>query len=176
MDKSQVQDGILKRTDHPTAREHLASFFKQLGKIRSNDDDPILENELEEYVNNDSDGVACQLASDLENIQQKKLSQLLKAHSEIFPTDEKPAMSSPITDINARGKWGYTRLTDASVKGNLELVKQLVEAGASWDIPDNGGQTAWDKANTRGFDEILRVFDPDFVRTEPAPLLNFDDD
>ena len=181
MDKRhQVQDGILKSRTNVTAREHLAAFFAQINRITPAED----ENDLSEYVNNDSDGVACKLTSDIEDLQKKKLAKLAQVQSEIFPDAEEIVpceKGAPLVNgdagINARGRYGYTRLTEATTKNNLELVKKLVKMGASWEIPDNWGQTAWDKAFARGYDDILRVFNPNFVRKEPVqPFIDDDDE
>ena len=182
MDKNHdVKDGILKRTKHPEARDHLAAFFKHLDKIKTNDE-AVHENELEDYVNNDSDGVACHLAADLDNLRKQKIERIKKLNNEVVlkesisdETEAAPVVADS-ADINARGRYGYTRIIDATARNDIDEVKRLLDLGADWKIPDNWGQTAWDKAYNRGHDAILLLFDPAFVRTEAVPLMNYDDD
>ena len=175
MDKNQrVEDGILSHTKNETARKHLSSFFAHLDKIRCAED---MSDDNMNYAVNGSDGVAAYLASDLDALQEQKLAEIENIQTDVFP-HRRRSTSIEQGDINARGKYGYTRLTEAASKGDVELVKQLVAAGARWDIPDNWGQNAWDKALARGFDDVIRVFDPAFVRSKKAraETYNYDND
>lgn len=179
MDRShkERENGILKRTEHPTAREHLSAFFRHLNKIKQ-DDEATEENELDDYVNNDSDGVACRLASDLEKIQDEKLKKILDLQKEIFPdvAASVPAMDDVDGDINEQGRYGYTRLMIAAIEGKADEVKSLIAKGADCEITDNWGQTAFDKAYRRGHDAVCRVINPKFVRKEPAVMFDYDNE
>ncbi len=175
MDKNQrVEDGILSHTKNETARKHLSSFFAHLDKIRCAED---MSDDSVNYAVNGSDGVAAYLASDLNSLQEQKLAEIESIQTDVFPRRRRVSPTEQ-NDINARGKYGYTRLTEAASKGDVELVKQLVAAGARWDIPDNWGQNALDKAMARGFDDVVRVFDPSFVRSKKAKAetYNYDND
>jgi ankyrin repeat protein len=175
---TEAEKRAIEGCSNPRSKAELSAFFKQLDKIKSfEDDDSAYENDPEEIVNNDSDGVACLLASDLETVQKDKISKLLEANEVIFPPtgeDSAPIVIDNGDDINKRGKYGYTQLTVAVLARDLDAVKALVAKGASWEVPDNNGQTAWDKAYMRGFDEIIRVFDPSFVRPADSQILDLD--
>lgn len=191
-DVQDVQDGILKKaekstargSDGKTAKEHLSSFFAVLAKIKPVDDN---ENDLSDYVNNDSDGVACRLASDLGDLQKVKVAKFEQVQRDIFPDAEEEVPSSdgsgkgaPVVsasaELNARGRYGFTRLIDAAAHNNIAEVKKLLALGADKTICDNWGKTAFDLACLKGYDEVCRLLDPSFVRTEPVPQLNFDDE
>ena len=59
-------------------------------------------------------------------------------------------------NINAKDRDGWTALIWASCKGDLEIVKLLVESGADIDAKDNDGWTALMRASWRGYLEIVQ--------------------
>ena len=59
-------------------------------------------------------------------------------------------------NINAKDRDGWTALIWASCKGDLEIVKLLVESGADIDAKDNDGWTALMRASWRGYSEIVQ--------------------
>jgi ankyrin repeat protein len=60
-------------------------------------------------------------------------------------------------DIDRRMKWGYTPLIQAAVDGDYAECKRLKDAGADIALKDNGGKTACQKAEARGFDTIVEL-------------------
>lgn len=51
------------------------------------------------------------------------------------------------TDIEARNTFGETALHTAAAKGNAQVIKALLAAGADKTATNKGGQTAWDLAH-----------------------------
>ena len=50
---------------------------------------------------------------------------------------------------------GWTALMHASLFGYIEIVKELIKAGANLNIQDVDGETALDRAKEKGFDDIV---------------------
>lgn len=62
--------------------------------------------------------------------------------------------------IDYRGKYGYTKLHEAAIAGDLEGCKRLVEQGSSLIVVDNSGRMAWQKAAAFGYEEIAQLLKP----------------
>lgn len=61
-------------------------------------------------------------------------------------------------DVNARGGYnGYTALHDAVVRGHLEVVKVLIQAGARKDVKGHDGKTARDIAKVSANADLLKA-------------------
>lgn len=65
-------------------------------------------------------------------------------------------LKSGKADINSKDKYCETALMIASCKGNLEIVKLLVDNGADINIKNNNGKTALDLADSEEIKEVLR--------------------
>lgn len=61
--------------------------------------------------------------------------------------------------IDARDTWGETRLMLAAQQGDLDEVKQLIEAGADVSLEDNLHCTARVHAIMKGHDHVVAYFD-----------------
>ena len=59
-------------------------------------------------------------------------------------------------DVNISGSGGWTALMSASFKGQFDVVKELIKAGADVDARDENGKTAEAYARKEGFDEVAR--------------------
>ena len=59
------------------------------------------------------------------------------------------------SDLNREGAYGYTPLMIASLTGNIEGVKLLIEAGAGVDISQKEGQTPLWLAALNGYSDIV---------------------
>ena len=58
---------------------------------------------------------------------------------------------------NVRDDYGWTALMWASSYDNLEVVQELIKAGADVDIQDNKGKTALSYAKMNGNQEIIDI-------------------
>jgi len=64
---------------------------------------------------------------------------------------------SPNMDLNARDEFGYTPLHLASDRGNLDIVKLLLEKGADASLEDSDGFSALELARVAGHQEIQKL-------------------
>ena len=130
------------------ARSNFLTFLSTMEQLTTAEDDSAFENTNADIRNDDSDGVACRLETDLINIQQSKLAALQANHGQFFPeeVEEIQPDAELSNDINKTGKWGYTPLHAAVVEQDLAMVKNLLDQGARTDIPDHSNHTALDKA------------------------------
>jgi hypothetical protein len=131
---------------------------------------------LAKIVYNDHDGVACRMADDLKEIDRRKVERLVRHH--LFAPDPKPQAPVVVVksgDINRRtGKYGYTDMHRAVEANDIDEVRRLKALGGRMDIRDNANITARQRAYSRGFDDLIRVFEPNFVRKEPVELVDID--
>lgn len=70
------------------ARENLRSFLRQVERIQVYEDDEAFKNELEDYKNNDADGVPCRRPTDFVAAEQARLNTLLELRDELLRSDE----------------------------------------------------------------------------------------
>jgi ankyrin repeat protein len=151
------------RTDK--ARNNFLAFLSTMEQLTSAEDDTAFENTPADIRNDDSDGVACRLETDLIAIQQSNLRTLQNNFGEFFPEEVEviqPELASESDGINKAGKWGYTQLHFAVVNQDLAMVQSLLEQGARTDILDHSDHTALDKAercleNNADSREIVRL-------------------
>jgi ankyrin repeat protein len=61
-------------------------------------------------------------------------------------------------DVNSIGEDGYTPLHYAAEQGHLDVVKVLISNGADCDLRDKNGETAQDKAEGLGINQIVEYF------------------
>ncbi len=171
IDKRRKKDPEREARIKEKVAENLAAFKKHLDQHR-----PLDEDTPSEYVNNDSDGVACRLASDIEEFDRQQFEKLVQ--NNLFNTEsQKPVEEIVIDlqDINQRqGVYGFTPLHQAVKDRNVERVKALLALGARHDIKDNAGITPKERAYNSGFDEIVRLFEPGFIRKEPIEFMDDD--
>lgn len=75
----------------------------------------------------------------------------------LLAESENVLVESAVDDINNKGQFGYTRLIQATVDGDIVKVRDLLRQGADPTIKDRGGATALDKAMLRGYDDIVSI-------------------
>ncbi len=75
------------------------------------------------------------------------------------PVRELPAQKVPQPPPRKRfNRWGRTALLEASVSGNYEKVKKLLdEYPEDLDLPDSAGNTALQCASLDGYDEVVKL-------------------
>lgn len=79
--------------------------------------------------------------------------QLREKYEKEFPSKKK--MQVEVNEVDKKGEYGMTALHIAIQDGNLQKIKELIEAGADISIKDNAGHNALDKAQRLGNKEIL---------------------
>lgn len=147
------------------AKANIANFLTSLDQFdRGWDDD---------RHNDDGDGIKTRSANQLtaEHTARKlAMRKRFGSNQPIFTQDEVAEDASSIAvvvlevdpnDINRRGKWGYTPLIEAAVKGDYVECQRLKDAGADLALKDNSGKLAWQKAEARGFTEIANMLKPE---------------
>jgi ankyrin repeat protein len=76
------------------------------------------------------------------------------------PQADEPETESPVTppslssDVNAKGKWGYTLLHVAAMQGDEAECERLLALGANKKAKDNSGKMPWQKAQTAGHEAL----------------------
>jgi hypothetical protein len=70
------------------AQENLRSFLRQVERIHVYGDDDAFKNELEDYKNNDADGVTCTRPTDFVATERARLDTLLELRDELLRSDE----------------------------------------------------------------------------------------
>ena len=122
--------------------------------------------EEDTYTQDDHDGVSLRSPNQLvaeETARKLVLRRRFEKNQSLFdPSDEIATFVKEVdeNDINRRLTWGYTPLIKAAVDGNLEECKRLKAAGADLTLKDNSGKMAWQKAQSRGFVEIMELLKP----------------
>ncbi|XP_032874722.1 ankyrin repeat domain-containing protein 31-like [Amblyraja radiata] len=83
------------------------------------------------------------------------------------PVDEEPVMTQSVSNQSAilkcskmnhrKNIYGETKLLKAAINGNVNLLRDLIQAGANVNLPDYAGWTALHEACYHGFHEIVSV-------------------
>jgi hypothetical protein len=92
-------------------------------------------------------------------MEQTYVASLRAMRSSIFDLPE--PIEKPETEedrLNKRGRFGYTRLHQSVVNQDYPLMADLLMKGIDFDIQDNGGSTAFDKAYLAGDKEAIKIF------------------
>jgi ankyrin repeat protein len=148
-------DELTKKIANGAVRERVARNITQLLSdletiVSYAEDDDVDQN----WVDDGSDGVPLTSIAQIEQREEAKITSLKD-------TNFFPASAIEVTldddDINARGKFGYTKLHCAVADEDLKLVVELLEMGADANIRDNSGSTPYQKALNRGYMEIAAV-------------------
>lgn len=156
------------------ARTDFLAFIRDVDSICGADDDRMFENTDADIRQDDHDGVAVTLAADLEEIHRKEIEKLAgqERESDVEIADDEPSYLIPepapvavlvapvitvATDINKKGKFGYTPLHQAVINNDIAEVRRLIALGADLSLKDNSLATPRDKALNRGFDDIAAI-------------------
>lgn len=132
----------------------LAALFADLEHIGSYAEDEDLSEQS--WKDDGSDGIPVISPSEMDKRESDRI-EALKA-AQFFPPSAIEVNTDE--DINARGKFGYTKLHDAAVERDLDKVIELLEAGIDPTIKDNSGSTAYQKAINRGYDDVADLIRP----------------
>lgn len=71
-------------------------------------------------------------------------------------------------DVNARDNNGKTSLVHAASENNIESLKTLLNYGADVSIGDKSGETALTTAKQRGYQEVTRLIEEAYVKSETS--------
>ena len=59
-------------------------------------------------------------------------------------------------NVDKQNDYGFTPLMKAAYHGKIEVVKELLKAGANKELKNNDGETAYDKASKEEIKALLR--------------------
>jgi ankyrin repeat protein len=135
---------IASRIKNEHARANWLSFMRSV-EAESED----IEDDLVEDI---SDGIAPVKVSELNGIEASRFSALQVSISNPFPQTQLIVES---TGIDQRGRFGMTRLHRAVEDGDIELVRELLSAGADKTLQDTSGDTPLEIASQLGHLELI---------------------
>jgi ankyrin repeat protein len=130
---------LASRIKNETARANWLTFMRGVELEPSHEDE-------EEYID-DSDGVTTMLASDLKDIEKRRMVNIATSIDNPFEEKEQITMQS---GINAPVKFGMTELHLAVEDGNIPRVRELLTMGANKKLRDHQGHTPCDTAALLG--------------------------
>ncbi len=110
-----------------TAQSNLCAFLSDLDEIKSHeDDDSAFENELEDYRNDDSDGIICLHPSDLASHELARLDKLVEAQDAIFSASNArvPVQTDSSEKRYIRVRRAFTVAVPSRCKSNTVIGRQ----------------------------------------------------
>jgi hypothetical protein len=173
-----IEDEARDRTKHiadPVERERKYNIFiKVLGNLAAAD--AVEEGRVPFRQPRDQNRIKSITPKEYDQRENARINELVSQNI-LADEPEIPVEPPQGSDINARGKFGYTRLHQAVVDGNIEEVRRLkYELGIDLTVCDNSGQTAYEKALAAGETDIADELKPtEAVAVEETSSLIEDD-
>jgi ankyrin repeat protein len=149
-----IASHIEKPSVRERVRKELANFFDDLETITRGEDNSRYNEEKDDKY----DHIHVISPQDWRDREDRRLEELKTAN--FFTPSPIFNVSDTDSDVNAKGKFGYTKLIKAVVDHDLELINELLDnPEVDIDATDNSGDTALDKAQNRGYDDVIALFE-----------------
>lgn len=143
------------------ARKAILDFLRETQKIQEFVYDGDDEEDQQDTVvltdiaqQDDHDGIIPKTVAMFKE-EEKETRRSLKSRVKQMLHSDNPEMDD--SDINFRGKWGFTKLHFAAVDNNIVECNRLLAAGANKSIKDNAGHLPWEKAMARGHFALAKL-------------------